>query len=117
MNPTATRNALLTTLFPWYQTRLIEQAGGEVARQCRADLWQRVRQKTMGMSAPEIRGYTRAHAAVVAADHVDQILDRRSLKPALRLRVLASGINQLISMAVRDALSEDTLAGVRPLAA
>ena len=117
MNPTATPNALLTTLFPWYQTRLIEQAGGEVARECRADLWKRVRQQTVGMSAPEIRGYARAHAAGIAATHVDQVLDRRSLKPALRPRVLASGIDQLVSMAVRDALSDEVPADARPLAA
>ena len=117
MNPTAIRNALLTTLFPWHQARLIEQAGGEVARECRADLWKRVRQPTLGMSTPEIRGYARAYAAGFAATHVDQVLDHRSLKPALRLRVLASGIDQLVGMAVRDALSDETTADARPLAA
>jgi len=117
MNPTAARNALLTTLFPWYQTRLIEQAGGEVARECRADLWKRVRRQTVGMSTPEIRGYARAYAAGFAATHVDQVLDHHSLKPALRLRVLASGIDQLVNMAIRDALSDESTADARPLAA
>ena len=56
------------------------------------------------------RGRARCHL-------VDQVLDRRALKPALRSRVLASGIDQLVSMAVRDALSEDLPAEARPLAA
>lgn len=117
MNAISQPNALLTMLFPWRQTRLVEQAGGEVARECRAGLWQQVCQKTAGMSAPEIRGYARAYAAVIASDHVDQVLDRRSLKPALRVRVLASGVDQLVSMAVRDALSEEAPVIARPMAA
>jgi hypothetical protein len=116
MNSTL-QNALLATLFPWRQIRLVEQAGGEIARQCRADLWKRVRRQTMGMSTPEIRGYARAYAAGIADTQVDQILGRHLLKPALRLRVLASGIDQLVGMMVRDALNDDVAADARPLAA
>jgi hypothetical protein len=112
-----THNALLTTLFPWRQIRLVEQAGGEIARQCRADLWKRVRRQTVGMNTSEIRGYARAYAAGFADSQVDQVLDRRSLKPSLRHRVLASGIEQLVGMVVRDALCNDVSADARPLAA
>jgi hypothetical protein len=117
MNPTTLRNTLLTTLFPSYRARLIEQAGGEVARECQTSLWKRVRQQTYGMSAPEIRGYARAHAAEFAANHVDLVLDRRSLQPSLRLSVLASSIDQLVSMTIRDALSDEMPAVARPMAA
>jgi hypothetical protein len=117
MIPTAVRNAVLTRLFPSYRTRLVEQAGGEVARECRAGLWQQVRRQTAGMSTPEIRGYARAHAAGLAAAQVDPVLDRRSLGPTLRLRVLASSIDQLVGMAIRDALSDETPAAARPMAA
>jgi hypothetical protein len=96
---------------------LVEQAGGEVARECHAELWQRVRRQVAGMSVPEIRGYVRAHAAGVAADQVEVVLSRRALKPALGSRVLASGIDQLVSMAVRDALIDESPAEARPMAA
>jgi hypothetical protein len=117
MNSTATTNTLLMSFFPWHQTRLIEQAGGEVARECRADLWNRVRCRAMSMSTPEIRGYVRAYAVGCAANQVDQVLNRWCLKPALRLQVLASGVEQLVSMAVRDALSDEMPTDVKPMAA
>jgi len=48
---------------------------------------------------------------------VETVLSRRSLKPSLGTRVLASGIDQLVSMTVRDALIGELPAEVRPLAA
>jgi hypothetical protein len=117
MNSTATKNTLLMLLSPRHRARLIEQAGGEIARSCLAELWQRVRWTAQGMSTPELRGYARAHAAPIAAAQADQVLTLRGLKPALRGRVLASSINQLVSMAIRNALSDDAPAEARPLAA
>jgi hypothetical protein len=117
MNPSSHPNSLFAFLFPWSKARLVEQVGGEVARECRAELWQRVRRQVAGMSVPELRGYVRAHAAGIAAIQVEQVLERRSLKPRLRARVLASGIEQLVSMAVRDALIEEVPLEARPLAA
>ena len=110
-------NHLLTIFSPWSQLRLVEQAGGEVARECRADLWQHIRRQVAGMSAPEIRGYARAWAVGFTDVEVDQVLSRRSLKPSLRVRVLASGVDQLVSMAVRDALSDESPSEARTLAA
>jgi hypothetical protein len=117
MNPITSQSYLLKFLLPWHRTRLVEQAGGEVARECRADLWQRVRRQVAGMSVPELRGYVRAHAAGIAAAQVEEVLTRRSMKPAFCVRVLASGVDQLVSMAVRDALTEESPAEARPLAA
>jgi hypothetical protein len=111
------KNSLLATLFPRYRARLIEQASGEVARGCRAELWRHVGQASLGMSTPELRGYARAYAAIVALAQVDQVLARRSLKPSLRDSVLASSIDQLVGMAIRDALSEFVPAAAKPLAA
>jgi hypothetical protein len=104
-------------LFPWRLARLAEQVGGEVARECRADLWRRVRRETADMSVPEARGYARAQAAALAAAQVDEALARRSLDTALRARVLESSIDQLVNMAVRDALHEQSPADTRSLAA
>jgi len=117
MNLKYLSKAVLTSVFPWYRSRLIEQAGGEVARECRAELWRQVRWQAECMSTPEIRGYARAYAAEFADAQVDDVLGRHFLRPALRLRVLISGIDQLVNMAVRDALSVEMSADVRPLAA
>jgi hypothetical protein len=104
-------------LLPWHRTRLAEQLGGELARECRAELWQHIGRQIVGMSVPEARGYARVQAARLAADRMDLVLGRRSLDLALRSRMLASGIDQLIGMAVRDALSEQPLAESRTRAA
>jgi hypothetical protein len=117
MNASAIKNALLVLVSPRYRDRLVAQAGGEVARCCQADLWGRVRRPAQRMSTPELRGYARAHAAPVAGAQVDQILVVRGLSPALRVRVLASSIDQLVAMAIRNALSDDAPAEARPLAA
>ncbi len=110
-------NSLRMLLFPWSRARLVEQAGGEVARECRAELWRRVRRQVASMSVPEIRGYVRAHAAGIAAVQVEAVLSRRALKPSLGTRVLASGVDQLVSMTVRDALIDESPAEARTLAA
>jgi hypothetical protein len=110
-------NAVLGLVFPWFRTRLVEQAAGELARECRADLWRRIRISSAAMSVPEIRGYARAFASITAADRIDDVLDHRSLGSRLRARVLACGVEELTRMAVRDALREDNLAAIRPLAA
>jgi hypothetical protein len=69
------------------------------------------------MEVAEIRGYVRALADGFIAPEVDQVLDRRRLSPALRPQVLASAVEQLISLTVRDALSHVSPAAARPLAA
>ncbi len=69
------------------------------------------------MSVPEIRGYVRAHAAGVAADQVEVVLTRRALKSCFATRVLASGVDQLVTMTIRDALIDESPAEARPMAA
>jgi hypothetical protein len=108
---------LFAFLFPWHQTRLVEQVGGEAARECRADFWQCVAPRVVGMSVAEVRGYVRALAEGFIVGEVDQVLNRRRLNPTLRLRVVAAAVDQLINLAVRDALSDAASANVRPLAA
>jgi len=108
---------VMAMFFPQYRARLIEQVGGEVARECRAGVWQCVRQQVGCMSVPEARGYVRAQAEWFAAVRVGPSLDRYSLKPSLRTQVLASGVEQLVAMIVRDSLREAVVADARTLAA
>ena len=117
MNLTRLPKSLCALLSPWSKARLVDQAGGEVARQCRAEVWQRVHRQVAGMSVPEIRGYVRAHAAGIAVAQVEEVLSRRSLRPTLGPRVLASGVDQLVSMTIRDALIGEPASEARPLAA
>jgi hypothetical protein len=117
MNSAASPKSILALLCPWSKAHLVEQAGGEVARECRAELWCRIARQISGMSVPEIRGYVRAHAAGIAASQLGQVLVRRALKPSLGVRVLASSIDQLVSMVVHDALAEELPGDARTLAA
>ncbi len=117
MDSTYLLENLLALLFPWRQSRLVAQAGGELARQCRADLCRRVGRRAAGMSLAELRGYARAQAAGLVAAEADRVLGRRHLKPATRDRVLAAGVNQAVNMAVRDALSGPPPAAARTIAA
>lgn len=108
---------LLAWLFPSYQARLVEQAGGEVARQCRTALWQRISWRIRGMSVAEVRGYVRACAAEIVASDVEQVLSRRRWNLALREQVTAASVDQLVSLAVRDVLSEVPPVAAKPRAA
>jgi hypothetical protein len=108
---------ILAIFFPQYRFRLIEQVGGEVARECRAGVWQSVRRQVCCMSAPEARGYVRAQAAWFAAVRVGPSLDHYSLKPSLRAQVLESGVQQLISMIIHDSLVEAAAVEPKTLAA
>jgi hypothetical protein len=117
MNLESSSNSLFAFLFPWHQSRLVEQVGGEVARECRADFWRGVCPRVVGMSVAEVRGYARALAEGFVVAEVDHVLDRRRLSPALRPRVVSSAVDQLVNLAVRDALSDGSSADVRPLAA
>lgn len=96
----------LASVWPQFRFRLIEQVGGEVARECRASLWQTVRHQVARMSIPEARGYIRAQAAWIADRMVGPSLDHYALKADLRAEVLASGVDQLVAMVVRDAIGE-----------
>jgi hypothetical protein len=104
-------------LFSWHHGRLAEQVGGEVARECRAEFWQCVGPRVTDMGIARIRGYVRALAEGFVISEVDDVLERRRLNPAIRARAVASAVEQLISLAVRDALSEVPAVGARPMAA
>ncbi len=108
---------LLDILFPWRQTRLVDQLGGEAARECRSDLWRRIRHPARNMGIPEIRGYARAQAADVLPAEVERVLERHCVGRSLKNRVLAMGIEQIVGMVVRDALSEPYSADPEKIAA
>jgi hypothetical protein len=113
----ATVDRWFDVLFPWHRAQLAERVGGEVARQCRADLWRRVSRHLGGMSAAEVRGYVRAYATEIVAVEADWALHRHRLGPAYRPQVVESGIEQIVAMVVRDALRLAPQAEARPLAA
>jgi hypothetical protein len=117
MHPTFTFRHVIGLLFPWRNARLVEQAAGEVARQCQSDLWRLVCRHLGRLSIAEIRGYVRARAGDCVEAEVDSVLTRRQLEPSLRARVLASAIDQLILMTVRNLLSQESIAVPQSLAA
>jgi hypothetical protein len=117
MGWTATPNNLFAFLFPWQRRRLAEQVGGEVARECRTAFWKRICPRISNMSVAEIRGYARALAEDFILEELDMALARRRLSVAFRGRALASGVDQLVALAIRDALSEEMPLAARPMAA
>ena len=108
---------LVLSLSPWHKRLLIQEAGGEVARECRSDLWHRVHRQVVGMSVPEIRGYVTAQATFLANAEVDAVLDRQLLARSLRDRVLASAVDHLVKMTIHDALAKESSRQVRTRAA
>ena len=110
-------NDVLARFLPWYNTRLVTQVAGEVARQCRGTLWQRVSRRTAGMSVSEMRGYVRAHAASHVRNEVALASRRRRLRSALQKQVVDAAVDQLVVMVARDVLCGVPPAGTRTMAA
>ncbi len=117
MNSSYMVGSWLALLFPWFQNRLIEQAGGQLARQCREELWLRICHRIVGMSVAEVRGYVRAQAMDSVAAEVDWTLQQHHLPPASRAKVLSSALDQLIGMMVRDVLRMTPQEGLKTVAA
>lgn len=95
---------LLRLLFCRRQIQTVDQAAGEIARQCRDTIWQRVYPAAYGMTAPQIRGYVRAQAAASVETEVDRVLRRRNLSLSLSGETKEAAINQLIGGVIHDVL-------------
>ncbi len=117
MNATNVEYLMRRFSWPWRRNRLIEQVGGEIARECREDLWGQVEHRIEGMSIPEARGYIRARAAGIVENFATGAMERRSLRPELRPRVLEAAVDRLVGLALHDALSVAVPAGARNRAA
>lgn len=117
MNLDSTAAGWISFLLPWQHNRLVEQLGGEVARECHADLWKCVRPHVMGMDVAETRGYVRARAEEFVVTSVDHVFERRRPNDSLRPRVVALAVEQIIHWVVRDALSDNSPVEARPMAA
>jgi hypothetical protein len=107
----------LSHWLPWQKTRLVQQVAGEVARQCRASLWQYLGHKTTMMSISEIRGYVRAHAIGFVGNEVDRACLRRRIGLSLRAQVAAAAVEQLITMVIHDVLCEQPPCDIKTMAA
>ena len=101
----------------WQNVQTVEQAAGEVARQCRDMVWQRIYPRTAEMSIAQIRGYIRAQAATVVDGEVDLMSHRRHLAPSLRAEIRETALALLVGGVIHDVLSEELPAGTRTLAA
>jgi hypothetical protein len=107
----------LRYLFPWQKRRFVAQVAGEVARQCHGDLWRYSCLKIREMGISEIRGYIRALAIGFAEREAEQVLARRHIDRRLLAEVVASAVEQLITLAIRDALTEQPACERKTIAA
>jgi hypothetical protein len=103
-------------LFPWHQITVVERVAGEVARECRGELWRKVQSRAADMSVAEIRGYVRARAAALVAAEVQRPVASAPLEPALRTAIAERAVEQLVNLVVRDVLCGER-AAARNLAA
>jgi hypothetical protein len=109
--------SLLKLLSFWQPVQTVEQAAGEVARQCRDPLWQRVYPHAADMSAAQIRGYVRAQAAASVDKEVDLAVCRRHLTPSLHGEIRETALALLVGAIIHDVFSDELPAGTRTLAA
>jgi hypothetical protein len=86
----------------WLDARLVKQAAGEVARECRAALAARAVSSIGHTGAPQCRGYLRALAPVFVVREIDAVLSRRRISRSLRAAVFAEAIEQAIELVVDD---------------
>jgi hypothetical protein len=107
----------LSFLLPWRTSHIVEQVAGEVARECRSGLWQRVYQRTANMSLAESRGYLRALAVGCVDNEVEQAICRRHLRTDLRSRLVDASVDQLINMVAHAVLTGEPPARVKTMAA
>jgi hypothetical protein len=112
-----TANSLLNLLVPWHNRHLVDQLGGQLARECRGDLWQRGQRCLGSMTIAAVRGYARARASGCMAAKADQMLTERHLKSTLRARVIDAAVEQLVGMVVHDVLTGQLPADERSMAA
>lgn len=117
MRPKFSTAGFLSVLFPWRNSHVVEQVAGEVARECRSSLWQRVYLRTANMSPAELRGYVRAQAAGFVGSEVEQAIRRRRLRIDLRSRLIDASVDQLVNMVAHDVLCGEPPARVRTMAA
>lgn len=100
--PGFSSEGILDRLFAWLDISLIEQAAGELARECRSTVWEATNDKACGMSRDEARGYIRAFAPEFLVREVDLVLQRRRVRESLRQRILVEATNQLVELVVKD---------------
>jgi len=117
MSPKCIVDGFLRVLFPWYDAYLVTQVAGEVARECRADLWNRVQMRLANMSIAEVRGYIRAYAVGCVGLEVRQAASRRNLRQGLWSRIEKAAVDQLVGMIARDVLSGELSYSQKSLAA
>jgi hypothetical protein len=117
MLPKLSARGLLDLLFLRHNHFLAQRIGGEVARQCHANLWHCGRSRLERMSAAAIRGYVSAYASNYIGPKADVLLLRRGVDPSLRAAVVHAAIDQLVGMVIRDVLSIVPPAEAQPLAA
>jgi hypothetical protein len=69
------------------------------------------------MSIAEVRGYTRARSMKLLDEEVQRACTRHRLGDSWRSSILASAMDQLIVMVVRDVLSEQPPCVINTIAA
>ncbi len=108
---------LFDLLLQWLDAPIINQAAGEVARECRAPLWQHVHRRIGGMSLAQARGYLRAVAPDFVCQEVDAVLARRRASRYVRPRVIALAVEGVLDLLADDILFAEPVRDAAAVAA
>lgn len=100
--PNSPAEGLLDRLFAWLDISLVQQAAGELARECHVTVWEVTCEKARGMSRDEARGYIRAFAPEFLQLEVDLVLQRRKVRESLRQRILIEATDQVVELVLKD---------------
>ena len=110
-------DGLFAAVFRGKEDQIVRRLAGEVARQCRAALRNRVSRRSHGMSPAMLRGYIRAYAAALVAAEAAAAVTECGANVHLRSRVIDAATEQLVRVVCRDLLSARFAAQGRAAAA
>jgi hypothetical protein len=98
----ARQDGLLDWLFNWLDTSLVQQTGGELARECHGGLWAELADQLALMTPAKAREFVHEHAIQVVLTEVDTVMQRRRIRLALRAAIVAEAAEQLVELVAKD---------------
>jgi hypothetical protein len=96
---------LIDLLPSWFTTHKNETIAGDIARQCRTVLVQRIVHKSKSHALSQMRGYIRAYSTNCVKSAITQRPELKNLSSAQVSKIIFLAKESLIEMVVREARS------------
>jgi len=92
----------INLLFARHTKQKIENLAGDIARQCRTSITQRVIRKSKILPPDQMRGYIRAYVTCCLESVIKQRNDTKHLNPSQISKVILQAKELVIEMVLRD---------------